>query len=120
MSCVPSINAYVASHSHPSHVEVQEMTETEIVSPPCQPLKPNCENEKKSWLGSIFDKFSFVGHDGVTLIQEAKKNTPDVQQPQESGYMDLLSRVRHLSNSSTESTSTETEDRQRHKSSPDR
>nr|XP_018670422.1 uncharacterized protein LOC100175416 [Ciona intestinalis] len=113
MSCVPSINAYVASHSHSQQAEVQEMTETVITPPPtCQQLK---ENEKKSWFGSIFDKFSFVGHDGVTLIQEAKKT--EVQQD---NNMNLLSRVRHLSNSSTESTSTENQDRIRHQSNPDR
>ncbi|XP_018670422.2 uncharacterized protein LOC100175416 [Ciona intestinalis] len=115
MSCVPSINAYVASHSHSQQAEVQEMTETVITPPPtCQQLK---ENEKKSWFGSIFDRFSFVGHDGVTLIQEAKKSNPEVQQD---NNMNLLSRVRHLSSSSTESTSTENQDRIRHQSNPDR
>lgn len=92
MSCVPSMSAYVATQTC-QHDEKLPTTQFN------QPIDQSSKERKSFWEWS---KFIFLGHDGVGLatsdiVQKGQKidNKPEA--------LDLWSRVRHLSGSSTTS-----------------
>ncbi|CAK8683186.1 uncharacterized protein LOC143470274 [Clavelina lepadiformis] len=93
MSCVPSINAYVATHA--CHLDEAETMKNQQDS-----CRDNPETGKRSWLGSIMEKFTFVGHDGVSLQSQEEIKRTETTATNDNG--NILSRVRHLSESSND------------------
>nr|CAB3260441.1 uncharacterized protein LOC100175416 [Phallusia mammillata] len=101
MSSVPSITAFVATQAcqcNSDHIETNTKCPKDT--------KVSSSETDKSWLSTMFNKFVLVGHDGVMTTEVKQHQDLEPRKPQktnsETQDYDILSRVRHLSDASSD------------------